>query len=416
VTDASGNTSLCVSTVTVVDAVGVTIAPVVLAVPTSCFGGSDGSASVSVSGGTGPYSYVWSTEETSASVTGLTTGSYTVTVTDVHGCTGVAPGVVTQPPMVTVQLSKVDAVCTANGSITAVGGGGTGAKEYSLNGGVYQSTGVFTALASGSYTVTVRDANGCTNSGMITLANLSGMGASLVSSVDASCAGGSDGSATVVGTGGLAPYSYAWSNSQTGSTATGLSAGSYTATAQVTITEPATAVSVTTTQTNPDCAGGTAGEITATGAGGTGSIEYSLNGGAFQNSGLFNNLVSGTYLVTARDANGCTGTTTVILSDPTGPVVSVSNITAASCSGGTNGAVIVTGTGGTSPYSYVWSNGQTTSNAFGLSAGYYTVTMTDANNCKSSAYVLITEPTAIQTAMSAVAISCAGGSDGVASV
>ncbi|MBW6482410.1 MAG: T9SS type A sorting domain-containing protein [Vicingaceae bacterium] len=179
------------------------------------------------------------------------------------------------------------------------------------------------------YNVTVTDANGCTsNVSNITITEPTALAGSLTSQTNVACNGGTNGSATVSATGGTAPYTYLWSNAATSATATGLAAGNYN--------------------------------------------------------------------VTITDANGCTtNVSNITITEPTALTSSISSQTNVSCNGGTNGSATVSATGGTTPYTYLWSNAATTATATGLAAGNYTVTITDANACTSVQNVTITEPAII---------------------
>jgi gliding motility-associated-like protein len=202
------------------------------------------------------------------------------------------------------------------------------------------------------------------------------------------------GSATVTPNGGTAPYSYLWSDGQTTQTATGLPAGTYTvtitdstgcsATTTVTLQAPAVpSLSVSSTQTSCTTASGTA---TAAVTGGTSPYTYLWSDG--QSTQTATGLAAGTYTVTVTDANGCTQTQTVTIASPGAITLSVS-VTLAGCTVA-NGTATANPAGGNLPYTYLWSNGQTTQTAIGLLTGIYTVTVTDANNCSQTATALIT--------------------------
>ena len=224
---------------------------------------------------------------------------------------------------------------------------------------------------------------------------------SISSSTNVSCYGGSDGSATAAGTGGNGSITYAWSNGDTGVTASNLSAGNYTVTAtsgtstssaSVTINEPS-AVSVSVSGTN--ASGGSNGSATATASGGTPGYSFSWSNGA--SGATASGLAAGTYTVTATDSEGCEGVGNVTIIDTGGNPVSVviSSSTDVSCNGGSNGSATATASGGTPGYSYQWdanADNQTTATAVGLGAGTYMVTATDGTT-SSSVSVTITEPT-----------------------
>ncbi|WP_294207338.1 T9SS type A sorting domain-containing protein [uncultured Chryseobacterium sp.] len=220
------------------------------------------------------------------------------------------------------------------------------------------------------------------------------------SKTDIACNGGSNGSATVVPSGGVAPYSYSWAPSGgTAATATGLSAGTYTVTVTdnsgcqttrtFTINQPASAVSGTTVVTNVACNGASNGAINLTPAGGTAPYTFNWGGGVTTEDRT--GLAAGTYTVVITDANGCTATVNAVVTQPTALVATTSQTNIA-CNGGSTGTATVTVTGGTAPYTYSWSpSGGTAATASGLAAGTYTVTVTDANGCTLTRTVTITQ-------------------------
>ena len=247
------------------------------------------------------------------------------------------------------------------------------------------------------------------------------------SQTNVSCFGGSNGIATVNVTGGVSPYSYAWSPSGgTGATATGLAAGIYTVTVNdassatitrsFTITQPATVVGGSTVVTNVSCFGGSNGAINLTPSGGTGPYTFNWGGGPTTEDRT--GLTAGTYTVTITDANGCTGTVSATVTQPATVVGGSTVVTNVSCFGGSNGAINLTPSGGTGPYTFNWGGGPTTEDRTSLTAGTYTVTITDANGCTGTVSATVTQPaTAISLASgSQTNVTTTGGSNGTASV
>lgn len=297
----------------------------------SCNGGSNGILTVSASGGTAPYTYAWSPSGgTSATATGLSAGTYTVTVTDANGGKGSGTYTISQPTVLTATTSQTNVSCNGggNGTATVTPSGGTTPYTYSWSssGGTNATA---TGLAVGTYTCTIKDANGCSTTKSVTITQPSSGITATTSKTDVSCNGGSNGTATVTPSGGTAPYTYSWSPS-----------------------------------------GGTA--ATATG------------------------LAAGTYTVTITDANACSATRSVTITQPT-TLSATASSTNVSCNGGTNGTATVTVSGGTPAFTYSWSpSGGTAATATGLSAGTYTVTITDANACTTQKTVTITQPTAVE--------------------
>jgi hypothetical protein len=398
----------------------------------SCNGGSNGSATVTVSGGTSPYTYSWAPSGgTSATATGLAAGTYTVTITDAKSCTTTKTVTITQPATALSAIigSSTNIACngSSTGSATVTASGGSSPYTYSWapSGGTGATA---TGLASGTYTVSVTDSKSCATTQTVTITEPAAITAIMGTPTNVSCKGGSNGSATVTASGGTGTLTYSWAPSGgTSASATGLAAGNYTVTITdanactktqtVSITEPAALTATIATPTNVSCNGGSNGSATVTPTGGTSPYTYSWSpsgGSAATASGLS----AGDYTVTVTDNKGCTTTATVSITQPTALSATMNTPTPASCNGGSNGSAMVTAAGGTSPYTYTWApSGGTAATANGLGAGTYTVTVKDTKNCTATATVTITEPTAIVAAMGTpTPVSCNGGNDGAASV
>ncbi|MBI3500470.1 MAG: PKD domain-containing protein [Bacteroidetes bacterium] len=385
----------------------------------SCNGGSNGTATAMPAGGTSPYTYYWSNGQTTSTATGLLSGNYTVTVTDMNGCTITGVISITQPFILTAGASQTNVSCFGgnNGSATVSPSGGTPAYSYLWSNG--QTTLSATNLSAGNYSVTVTDANGCTASQTVTITQPALLTAA-VSQTNVSCFGGNNGIAAVSPSGGTPSYSYLWSNGQTTAFATGLPAGNYTVTvtdskgctttATVSITQPAL-LTASVSAAAVSCFGGSNGTATVTASGGTISYTYLWNNG--QTTSTATGLIAGNYSVTITDANGCTTTNTVSITQPAAPLSSTASQTNVSCNGGSNGTATVFVSGGTISYTYLWNNGQTTSTATNLSAGNYSVTITDANGCTTTNIFSITEPTLLTSTASQIN-TCSGSSNGSA--
>jgi hypothetical protein len=221
--------------------------------------------------------------------------------------------------------------------------------------------------------------------------------------------------------GGTAPYTYLWSNGATTEDLAGITAGTYTVTitdangctttASVTITEPTATLGATTTQTDVLCFGNSTGAIDLTINGGTAPYAYLWSNGATSED--LTNIAAGTYDVTITDGNGCTITSSVTITEPTATLAATTTQTDVLCFGNSTGAIDLTITGGTAPYAYLWSNGATSEDLAGITAGTYTVTITDANGCSTTASVTITEPTATLGATTTQTdVLCFGNSTG----
>src|SRR5438093_968120 len=410
--------------------------------PVSCFGGSNGSVTATVNGGTPPYSVTLgattqtiSTDGGSTTFTGLTAGSKTVHVVATGGCTKDAMITVTQPASAVsasiTSQTNVSCFGSSTGSVTVAGSGGTSPYSYAIDGVTFGISGTFNNLAAGGYTVTVKDSKGCTTTQPVTITQpASALGSSISAQTNVACFGGSTGSVTVTGSDATSPYSYAIDGVTFGISGTfsNLAAGPYTVTVKdsngctttqpVTITQPASALgSSISAQTNVACFGGSTGSVTVAGSGGTSPYSYAIDGLTFGNSGTFSSLAAGSYTVTVKDSKGCTTTQPVTITQPASALgSSISSQTNVACFGGSTGSVTVAGSGGTSPYSYAI-DGVTfgVSGTFNnLAAGSYTVTVKDANGCTTTQPVTIAQPASALTA-SALATnpSCSSGTGSI---
>jgi large repetitive protein len=216
------------------------------------------------------------------------------------------------------------------------------------------------------------------------------------------CFGDATGGVNLTVTGGTAPYTYLWSNGATTEDLTNVVAGTYnvtitdangcTTTASGIVTQPAAALAGTTTTTAVLCFGDATGGVNLTVTGGTAPYSYLWSNGATTED--LTNVIAGTYNVTITDANGCTTTASGIVTQPAAALAGTTTTTAVLCFGDATGGVNLTVTGGTAPYSYLWSNGATTEDLTNVIAGTYNVTITDANGCTTTASGIVTQPAA----------------------
>ena len=396
----------------------------------SCNGGNNGTATA-VGGGTAPYTYAWSNGQNTATATGLTAATYTVTITDNNNCTATATAVVTAPTALTANNSTTAETCANNdGTATATATGGTAPYTYAWSNG--QNTATATGLTAATYTATITDANNCTTTTTATVADgCNGncpLNIAIAFTTSVSCNGGNDGTAraTVV-SGGVFPYNISWSNGQTNILATGLAAGNYTVTitdannctasVPAVVTEPA--VLAATANTTAETCANNDGTATATATGGTAPYTYAWSNG--QNTATATGLTAATYTATITDANNCTTTTSATVADScvgNCPLnIAIAFTTSVSCNGGNDGTARATVvSGGVFPYTINWSNGQTNILATGLTAGTYTVTITDANNCVGSVSAVVTEPAALTSGTTGSTLTCGNHTTGTATV
>ncbi len=375
VTITDGNGATDSASVTITEPVAL-IAATVIDSNVSCNTFFDGGATASATGGTAAYTYQWSNSATTASITGVPAGTYSVTITDANGCTDSSLAVITEPTVL-VASAMLDSNDIGNGGgATAMATGGTAAYTYTWSNAA--TTASITGVSAGTYSVTITDNNGCTDSASLTIT--SGPSLTVILDSNISCNSFMDGGATASLVGGTMPYTYAWSNGATTASITGVGPGTYVVTVtddnslmavdSVTITEPAVLVASATQTNDIDCYGDGDGAISANATGGTAAYSFAWNTGA--TTAALTNLDGGTYSVTITDANGCTDSTSIVVNEPDS--LALSAITGPD-------SIDITVTGGTSPYSYVWSNGFTQEDLNNVPTGIYTVTATDANGC-----------------------------------
>lgn len=403
----------------------------------SCFGASTGVAEALVTGGTTPYTYSWSTSPTQTSpvIDSVTAGTYTLVVTDSKGCSYTNNSVVISQPSLPLSLtvSNTNNNCFGNATATATAtvSGGTPGYYYSWSTSPYQNTPTAVNLSAGTYSVTVTDEKGCsvTSNGVIITQPAAPLSAAVVPT-NIQCYGSNSGTIQANVSGGTAPYTYSWSTTpvQTSPVASGLSAGTYSLTVkdskgcitsrqEIEISQPSNALTVTITKNNVNCFGYTSGSAEATVTGGTSPYTYSWSSVPQQQTPLADSLAAGTYSVLVTDQNGCTYTNNqVIITQPAFPLQVSTSKTDVSCYGNTTGSATVTVSGGTSPYTYSWNTTpmQNTASANGLTAGTYSVQVTDNNNCViQSQSVIITQPQAPLTAsVTPTHVSCFGNNTG----
>jgi gliding motility-associated-like protein len=402
----------------------------------SCFGGNNGTATVSATGGTAPYTYVWNTSpaQTTATAIGLSAGTYTVVVTDAKGCTSTTSVAITQPTQLNLSLvSKTNASCNGinNGTATIAATGGTSPYTYWWNTTPAQTSTTATSLASGGYMAVVTDSAGCTDTLAVVISQPGALNANIGSVTNVSCNGGANGAASVVITGGTTPYTYIWNTNpvQTGATATSLAAGTYTATvtdamgcsdtAVAVIQQPAVLTASISAYANATCFGGNNGSAAVNATGGNLPYTYSWNTSPVKTTQSVTGLSAGTYQVTVTDAKGCSAIATVNISHPAQLNASISSKINVSCNGLSNGAATVATIGGTTPYTYTWNTtpAQVAATATALPAGIYIATVTDANGCSDTAVVSISQPALLNAGITQKQdVSCNGYTNGSATV
>jgi len=261
-------------------------------------------------------------------------------------------------------------------------------------------------LSAGFYTATfTATATGCKAEATFNILNDNSDLSATVSVADPDCHGETV-TATINVTGGSSPFSYSLNGgtSQSSNTYAGLGAGNYnvlvtdnngcTYDVAFSIDEPDELSILVVSTTDVDCNGAANGVIVMDATGGTAPYSYSSTGGVTFTGNTATGVSGGTYTITVTDANSCTANTDVTISEPDDALAVIGTETDPTCYGGSDGSIDITVSGGTSPYSYLWSDGQSSEDVSNLTSGNYTVTVTDANGCQvTSSTFTITDPT-----------------------
>ena len=467
--------------------------------PVTCFGGTDGTASVVATSGTGTYTYAWSGGGNGATVT-KPAGSYTVTVSDGTACSATALVTILQPiSALATTTTTTPVICTTAGTATALPtGGNIGGYTY-LWSANSQTNNTATALAATTYTVTVKDSKQCSttatatvldqslslsvsiaktdpscgstngnatantsatgitytwspggshasslaNLGMgtytVTITNTNGCSASatttlqatsgpsaLATSTPVTCFGGTDGTATVMASGGSGSYTYAWSGGGgVGFSIAGKPAGSYTVTvsdgtcsttASATIGGPASALTVSISSTPVICTHRGTATVVAQG-GNTGNYTYLWSPGG-QTSATDTGLVANTYAVTVSDSKGCSAVTSTSVNNQNSTLTAaVLLFSPIRCHGQSNATIVaVTPSPGFTPYTYTWSVAGTSDTLHNMGQGAYTTTITDAMGCTATGTITVFQPTILTDSITATKAASSTSPTGTATI
>ena len=390
----------------------------------ACYGDATGAIDITVTGGTAPYTYTWSNNAAMEDVTGLTAGTYDVTVTDANGCVVNGSYIVIEATELMASTVSTDPACFMGlGSVDLTVSGGTAPYTYAWTGGA--TTEDLIDVAEGAYEVIVTDANGCTATASGDLIAPDAISISEVVT-NVLCSSDLTGAVDLTVGGGTAPYTYAWDNGTNSEDLAAIGAGTYMVTvtdanlcemtATYNITEPAMLVAVE-TLTNVSCNGGTDGAIDIAVTGGV--TPYGYNWNNMYTTEDLAGLSEGTYELIITDANGCTFENFYTITEPTALALSfmLSDYAGYGVSvfGATDGTIDMTVAGGVAPYSFLWSNSDTYEDLSALAAGTYDVTVTDANGCEAFGTQELTSPPAvdpISATFVVIDVTCAGGADG----
>ncbi|HEX5168908.1 MAG TPA: hypothetical protein VFW11_07025 [Cyclobacteriaceae bacterium] len=374
----------------------------------SCNGANDGSLSVVVEGGKEPFSYAWSTNETSSSISGLAPGEYNVIVKDADGLELSLTGNISEPPAIVIAGSVTNESCGGeNGSINLDVSGGSGSYTYTwTNAATTEDIG---SLGAGSYSVTVKDEKGCTADTTFIVENQSSL--SITAATTMTGCGKTNGALDITVSGGTAPYTYQWSNGATTEDLMNIGPGTYRVTvvdATGCTTEMAYAIKenntlkLTYAVTQTTCLDDGSGAIDLMVQGGSQPYSYVWSNGSTTQD--ISGLTAGFYSVTVTDNAGCTSTIRISVTKKT--FVVNEQVIQPACGGSQGGSITLNPVNGVAPYTYEWSNGSTGNSLSGLEPGIYTVKVTDATGCSRDLAYVITDPTGITSSATVTNDQC----------
>ena len=358
---------------------------------------ANGTANITANGGTQPYTYNWSNNQHTAALTGLAGGNYTVTISDFYGCSQTSSATIVSNAAPSLSVSSTPSTCgTNNGTATVTASLGIQPYTYLWSNGQTSST--INSLVAGTYTVTVMDATLCAQNTSVIVSSSSNLNVTI--NPTSPVCGGNNGILSAVVSGGTQPYTFIWSNALTTQVITGLQSGTY----SLTVTDAGNCTFVSSINltsvnnisvnfvTNNTTCGNINGSATATGSNGTAPYTYHWSNG--QNTQTATNLAPGAYNITITDANNCSIISYATIGLTLPPSVNITS-TQTTCSHDI-GTATANVTDGTPVFTYLWNDGQTTQTATELAAGQYSVTVSDASGCTTSSTVIIFYQTSLQ--------------------
>ena len=368
----------------------------------SCFEGSDGLVDMGISGGVVPYVFQWTNGETTEDLNGAPAGTYTLSVTDANFCQTQVTAVVNEPTELVLGIdSLVDVTCTGMATGQAWISASGGIEPYTYLWSTGHQTSFVIGLSAGIHQVTVTDSHACSQAISIEIAEPPMIFANLMYISDVGCNGASNGSSFVEVIGGVAPYTYQWSNGDILNLTDSLTGGNQfvvitdangcDTTINFIMDEPDVLSVVSALAQDPTCFGDSSGLIQISITGGTEPYYPLWEDGltTLQADGFG----SGDYLVIVTDYNGCEDSLTVILDEPTQLEIFDMVVIEPLCSGSEDGSAAVIVQGGSAPYFYDWQpSGSTSATPNDLGAGDHIVVITDQHNCLLSHTVSMNQP------------------------
>lgn len=384
-----------------------------------CNGGTASVVATSTITGTLTYSWNSTPLQNTATATNLPAGNYTVTVTGTDVCPVNSTINITEPPAINIVLTPTNAGCSNNdGSVTATVSGGVAPYTYTWSNGSTSSS--INNISAGSYTLTVKDANGCTKISSPSVVSQASSNIQINTTINPDICSSSGGSITVSPYGGTSPYSYLWVNGSTSSSIGSLPAGNYSVKVKdangceqtfnnLTVPAVNNTLSISSSETPASC-GRNDGSASVTVSGGNSPYAYLWSNGATTSN--VTALAAGNYTVTVKDINGCSSVKNITVAQAGSTLAATVTSVNASC-GLANGSISLSTTGGSAPYTYLWNTGATTKDLTSLNAGTFSVTIKDALGCTfTQNNIVISQLPSTLTAAYAVINERCGGSNG----
>ena len=399
----------------------------------SCFGANDGIVDLAVTGGSisSDYLYEWSNGQTNSTLVNAPAGSYSVKVTDDNGCFAEINIEVEEPPELVISellVGNVSCFQGTDGTLQVTASGGIGDYEYSIDGGAYEIISSFDSLSPGDHIISVMDLNNCYQTALLTISAPEKISINLLGSSSTIC-GQANGMVDISVIGGVAPYRFNWTDNLGESIGnledlSDVASGAY----NLLITDSNGCTQLySSTVSNSDgptvqvdsivgtsCFDSADGKATLSVVGGLPPYEIVWGNGEVGLNAL--NLIKGSVDVSIKDDAGCISFLTLDIPGKEELKIVDLQLDPPLCFGGSDGRIPINVAGGTAPYVYYWSNGESGSSLSGLSAGNYVLTIVDDNKCKISMSIDLIQPEAISINMDVNHPSCATTNDGSVSL
>jgi outer membrane protein OmpA-like peptidoglycan-associated protein len=423
VTDANGHKQILAAKIAQPSAI---IAKLNFATNLLCNNDNSGALQVTVTGGHQPYKYLWNTSQTTKDLSNVGAGDYVLTITDVAGCKQVVKTTLTQPePFVSKIADVKNILCKASkeGEIHIDVNGGVTPYSYSWSNGDKSKD--LTAVYAGNYSVKITDGNGCVQSVTAAITEPSELVTSVASVVNNDCFGQVNGSIQVNASGGTAPYRYLWNTGDSTKNISNLAVGDYSLaisdangcskTLKASVTGSSLLEAKASSVVNIKCFGDKTGAIQVDVKGGVQPYVFSWSNAAKTQN--LRDLPAGDYQLTVKDVKGCTSTLTARVAEPATLAIALDTVHNVKCTKESKGIVDISVSGGTQPYSYLWSNGALSEDLVNTLAGNYSVKVKDGNGCVSSLNATVTEPLKLSLTLdSLVNVACSGQQTGKVAV